>query len=126
MFHVGSTTSSRLRAASETVLWKPLPPSPAATDSQVCGSIVATIVVEEDGRVTNPVIARSQFKELDRGKVDIAAFESAVLTAVAKWRFPPVPSRCTMSITVDFQRLDSNGKGVAPESREVHLPLETK
>lgn len=41
---------------------------PAATDSQVCGSIVATVVVEEDGRVTNPVIARSQFKELDRGR----------------------------------------------------------
>ena len=99
---------------------------PAAADSQVCGSIVATLVVEEDGRVTNPVIARSQFKELDRGRVDRAAYESAVLTAVAKWRFPPVPSRCMKSITVDFQRLDTNGKSVAPESREVHRPLETK
>lgn len=99
---------------------------PAAADSQVCGSIVATLVVEEDGRVTNPVMARSQFKELHRRKVDSAAYESAVLTAVAKWRFPPVPSRCTKNITVGFQRLDSNGKSVAPESPEVHLPLETK
>ena len=82
------------------------PRVPAATDSQVRGSVVATVVVEKDGRVTGPVITHSQFKELDRGKVDSAAYESAVLTAVEKWRFPPVPSRCTKSITVDFQRLD--------------------
>lgn len=79
---------------------------PAATEMQVRGSVVATVVVEEDGRVTNPVITRSQFEALDRGRVDNAAYERAALVAVAKWRFPPVPSRCTRKVTFDFQRLD--------------------
>lgn len=39
----------------------------AATEMQVRGSVVATVVVEEDGRVTNPVITRSQLEALDRG-----------------------------------------------------------
>lgn len=82
------------------------PVVPAATEMQVRGSVVATVVVEKDGRVTNPVIARSQLESLDRGRVDNAAYERAALVAVAKWRFPPVLSRCTRTVTFDFQRLD--------------------
>ncbi len=81
------------------------PRAPAVSELQVRGSIVATVVVEEDGRVTNPVITRSQLEQLDRGKVDTAAYESAVLIAVEKWRFSPVPSRCAKKITIDFRRL---------------------
>ncbi|WP_142807516.1 energy transducer TonB [Stenotrophomonas maltophilia] len=82
------------------------PVVPAMTEMQVRGSVVVAVVVEEDGRVTNPVITGAQLEGLDRGRVDNAAYERAALIAVAKWRFPPVPSRCTRKVTFDFQRLD--------------------
>ncbi|HIE1101148.1 MULTISPECIES: TonB family protein [Stenotrophomonas] len=82
------------------------PTIPNATERQVRGSVVVSVVVEEDGRVTNPVITRSQLEGLDRGRDDNAAYEHAALVAVAKWRFPPVLSRCTRKVTFDFQRLD--------------------
>ncbi|PZS67841.1 hypothetical protein A7X75_16145 [Stenotrophomonas maltophilia] len=82
------------------------PVVPATTEMQLRGSIVATVVVEENGQVTSPVITRSLLEGQDRGRGDNAAYERAVLIAVAKWRFPPLPFRCTRKVTFDFQRLE--------------------
>ncbi len=89
--HAGEELPGPCQAASSPVE-SIAPVVPAATEMQVRGSVVATVVVE--------------FEALDRGRVDNAAYERAALVAVAKWRFPPVPSRCTRKVTFDFQRLD--------------------
>ena len=73
---------------------------------QVSGVIVASVMVEKDGSVTNPVIARAELVSLDRGKVSTSAYEQAVLTAAAQWRFPSSRSRCAREVTFEIQRSD--------------------
>jgi hypothetical protein len=68
------------------------------------GHSVVQFVIGSDGQVHEPRIESSEWIAVGRAGPEPEGYESAILAAISKWRYPPREESCraTAQITIDF------------------------